>query len=534
FIWKRLWHMVPLAPPRGGVGMGCQGFAMPQLKELPLQTTPEQDSILSLSARCLLLTWRDNEELILRIPTHEIAAASYLRDDALHLLVLKTGLGVDPVPAGGPLDIYPGIPQPDKKYPAGTAAEKRPSDSRQLGCPMERRHTICSLDWRMSRGGSEGRPSGGGSLEQRTSSGTGRAFGSWEPRQNHSGSWERRHGSQAGGSWERGKTYGSWEHRHMGANPLDPKEPCPDAYCNLVILAVANRDTAEESCALICQVFQIIYGDQTIECVDRAGYHYTSTPKRPWLSSRSESHCPMKCHNIVLRRCLESLANTCLSDLGSHGFDAGVGFKNPNNRFSAPLLGGHHGHGGHGLLEFPGGPFFTFPRVLRLHSGLWEAKMASPRLHRPSRNRPISGLPELLGEPFVTFPRVRRLPWGLWEDKNGLPQAPEALWKPETGSFSDFRYFHEGRFSPSQSFCAGPAFTCIQNGTCGDFWKGRGRMGRAIRSVQLTVRRTRCKFNTRFTRISLNWLNPTSGLMFKTHIPIPPSLSPVAQVTSSN
>lgn len=69
---------------------------MQQLKELPLQTTPEQDSILSLSARCLLLTWRDNEELILRIPTHEIAAASYLRDDALHLLILKTGAGVRP------------------------------------------------------------------------------------------------------------------------------------------------------------------------------------------------------------------------------------------------------------------------------------------------------------------------------------------------------------------------------------------------------------------------------------------------------
>ncbi|XP_027292298.1 cerebral cavernous malformations 2 protein-like isoform X1 [Cricetulus griseus] len=141
-----------------------------QLKELPLKTTPEQDSILSLSARCLLLTWRDNEELILRIPTHEIAAASYLQDDALHLLVLKTGLGVDP-----------------------------------------------------------------------------------------------------------------------GPNPLDPQNPSPDAYCNLVILAVANRDAAEESCALICQVFQIIYGDQSIECVDRAGYHYRPTPKRPWLSSCSES-----------------------------------------------------------------------------------------------------------------------------------------------------------------------------------------------------------------------------------------------------
>ncbi|NXE56592.1 CCM2L protein, partial [Casuarius casuarius] len=117
-----------------------------QLQELPLQTTAAQDGILSLSARCLLLTWRDDEELILRIPTHEIAAAAYLRDDALHLLVLKTA----------------------------------------------------------------------------------------------------------------------------------PRSPPP-------------QDAAEESCALICQVFQIIYGDQSIECVDRAGYHYTCTPERPWLRSRSES-----------------------------------------------------------------------------------------------------------------------------------------------------------------------------------------------------------------------------------------------------
>uniref|UniRef100_A0A671KY53 CCM2 like scaffold protein n=1 Tax=Sinocyclocheilus anshuiensis TaxID=1608454 RepID=A0A671KY53_9TELE len=62
-----------------------------KLRVLPLKTSVEQDCILSLSARCLLLTWRDNEKLLLRIPTHEIAAASYLRDDALHLLVLKTG-----------------------------------------------------------------------------------------------------------------------------------------------------------------------------------------------------------------------------------------------------------------------------------------------------------------------------------------------------------------------------------------------------------------------------------------------------------
>uniref|UniRef100_K7F6X8 CCM2 like scaffold protein n=1 Tax=Pelodiscus sinensis TaxID=13735 RepID=K7F6X8_PELSI len=81
----------------------------------------------------------------------------------------------------------------------------------------------------------------------------------------------------------------AWRRRRAGNNPLDPKEPSPEAYCNLIILAVANRDAAEESCALICQVFQIIYGDQSIECVDRAGFHYTSTPERPWLSSRSES-----------------------------------------------------------------------------------------------------------------------------------------------------------------------------------------------------------------------------------------------------
>lgn len=61
------------------------------MKVLPLKTSVDQDCILSLSARCLLLTWRDNEKLLMRIPTHQIAAASYLRDDALHLLVLKTG-----------------------------------------------------------------------------------------------------------------------------------------------------------------------------------------------------------------------------------------------------------------------------------------------------------------------------------------------------------------------------------------------------------------------------------------------------------
>nr|XP_006639681.1 PREDICTED: cerebral cavernous malformations 2 protein-like isoform X1 [Lepisosteus oculatus] len=306
-----------------------------KLKELPLKTTPEQDSILSLSARCLLLTWRDNEELILRIPTHEIAAASYLRDDSLHLLVLKTGLGVDPVPAGGSLE---------RRHPSGSLERKQGiegrrqtvsnMDRRPAGGTMERRHTICSVDWKMSGrheqklagsssevkapGGSLERKQAGGSWERRQTRKSGGSWdrrpmsGSWERRNTASvgGSWERRHAGKPGGSWERkhtcggswerrqaysgswerGKSYGSWERRNAGINPLDPLKPtpCPDAYCNLVILAVENRDAAEEYCALICQVFQIIYGDQTIECVDRAGYHYTSTPDSYWLQ-RSDS-----------------------------------------------------------------------------------------------------------------------------------------------------------------------------------------------------------------------------------------------------
>ncbi|CAH2303022.1 cerebral cavernous malformations 2 -like [Pelobates cultripes] len=306
-----------------------------QLKELPLHCTPEQDSILSMSARSLLLTWRDNEELILRIPTHEIAAASYVRDDALHLLVLKTGLGLDPVPAAGSLE---------RKPPVGSKGGDK-AGTKPAGGAMERRHTICSLDWKNAHGSPDGRPKGGGSLERKPVSGSwekrrgGPTCGSWERRMTFSGSWERRQPCKGswekrqpcggswerrqpqggswerrqpcggswerqhpcGGSWERRMTFGgswercqhgggSWERRHIGQNPLDPKEPRPDAYCNLIILAVENRDAAEETCALICQVFQIIYGDQSIECVDRAGYHYTSPPERPWLCRCDSSH----------------------------------------------------------------------------------------------------------------------------------------------------------------------------------------------------------------------------------------------------
>ncbi|XP_032415752.1 cerebral cavernous malformations 2 protein-like isoform X1 [Xiphophorus hellerii] len=302
-----------------------------QLKVLPLKTSVDQDCILSLSARCLLLTWRNNEKLLMRIPTHEIAAASYLRDDALHLLVLKTGLNVDSVVADDD--------SLDRRKTQGIDGRRQTmscnAESRPAGGTMERRHTICGVDWRPSlsrsnhdknqnveRGGGE--KAGGGSLERRRVGGswerrqqTRKTGGSWENRRARpmsgnwgvgggGGSWERRHGGGGGagswekrhgggggslerrqtctGSWERGKSYGSWERRNY--NPLEPT-PCPDAYCNLVILAVENRDAAEEYCSLICQMFQIIYGHQTIECVDRAGFHHTM-PDRYWLQ-RSDS-----------------------------------------------------------------------------------------------------------------------------------------------------------------------------------------------------------------------------------------------------
>lgn len=149
---------------------------------------------------------------------------------------------MDPVPAG--VDASPGGSGRDPG-PPGAAPEKR-----RVGT-AERRHTICSLDWRMAWGGgagAEARAAGGGGSLERQRAGA-RTSGSWERRQTFSGSWERRHAGggagKPGGSWERRQAGsgvgGSWERRHTGPNPLDPQNPSPDAYCNLVILAVANR-----------------------------------------------------------------------------------------------------------------------------------------------------------------------------------------------------------------------------------------------------------------------------------------------------
>lgn len=53
--------------------------------------TQEHDAVISLSAYNVKLAWRDGEDTILRVPIHDIAAVSYVRDDASHLVVLKTG-----------------------------------------------------------------------------------------------------------------------------------------------------------------------------------------------------------------------------------------------------------------------------------------------------------------------------------------------------------------------------------------------------------------------------------------------------------
>ncbi|CAB1342517.1 unnamed protein product [Coregonus sp. 'balchen'] len=72
--------------------------------QLAGQLTSEQDAVVSLSAYNVKLVWRDGEDIILRVPIHDIAAVSYIRDDSLHLVVLKTAqeAGVSPCPSTCP------------------------------------------------------------------------------------------------------------------------------------------------------------------------------------------------------------------------------------------------------------------------------------------------------------------------------------------------------------------------------------------------------------------------------------------------
>ncbi|XP_039605391.1 cerebral cavernous malformations protein 2 homolog isoform X1 [Polypterus senegalus] len=72
--------------------------------QLPGLLTPEHDAVVSLSAYNIKLVWRDGEDIILRVPIHDIAAVSYIRDDSLHLVVLKTAQdpGSSPCPSTCP------------------------------------------------------------------------------------------------------------------------------------------------------------------------------------------------------------------------------------------------------------------------------------------------------------------------------------------------------------------------------------------------------------------------------------------------
>lgn len=66
-------------------------FISQKSHQLAGQLTSEQDAVVSLSAYNIKLVWRDGEDIILRVPIHDIAAVSYIRDDSLHLVVIKTG-----------------------------------------------------------------------------------------------------------------------------------------------------------------------------------------------------------------------------------------------------------------------------------------------------------------------------------------------------------------------------------------------------------------------------------------------------------
>ncbi|XP_006797232.1 cerebral cavernous malformations protein 2 homolog isoform X1 [Neolamprologus brichardi] len=72
--------------------------------QLAGQLTSEQDAVVSLSAYNIKLVWRDGEDIILRVPIHDIAAVSYIRDDSLHLVVIKTAQesGGSPCPSSCP------------------------------------------------------------------------------------------------------------------------------------------------------------------------------------------------------------------------------------------------------------------------------------------------------------------------------------------------------------------------------------------------------------------------------------------------
>lgn len=86
--------MVTTVRPWAQAGSACLTPCGPfqRAHQLPGHLTQEHDAVISLSAYNVKLAWRDGEDTILRVPIHDIAAVSYVRDDASHLVVLKTGV----------------------------------------------------------------------------------------------------------------------------------------------------------------------------------------------------------------------------------------------------------------------------------------------------------------------------------------------------------------------------------------------------------------------------------------------------------
>ncbi|CAN0195923.1 unnamed protein product [Lampetra fluviatilis] len=146
-----------------------------RVHSLPHQPGPEHDAVLSLSAYNLRLSGRDSDELLARIHIHDIAALSYVCDDAQHLIVIKTGHG-----AGEAMD----------QMSLRTQRSRSSSQLDATGCP----------------------PS---------------------------------------------------EHN-----------------CNLVVMAVDSKHAAEELCALIGQVFQVVYTESTIDFLERVICDVASTPTK--------------------------------------------------------------------------------------------------------------------------------------------------------------------------------------------------------------------------------------------------------------
>uniref|UniRef100_UPI00358EC4C8 cerebral cavernous malformations 2 protein n=1 Tax=Myxine glutinosa TaxID=7769 RepID=UPI00358EC4C8 len=62
-------------------------------RKLPSWPGPEHAAVISLSAHNLRLAARATDVLLARIFIHDISAVSYVRDDSLHLVILKTGWG---------------------------------------------------------------------------------------------------------------------------------------------------------------------------------------------------------------------------------------------------------------------------------------------------------------------------------------------------------------------------------------------------------------------------------------------------------